>query len=151
MSTAPDPARRGIPAKHAPYGMRLFGYLLVAGGLNVAIWAAGYQGNVGWLVLAVALNVLGALVIVFAHLQARGARSQLSRVPLDRLLESTVMWTANPEAKDQYSTEAADARWELHVELSNQGARYIVEANRRAVWEGAYLPAGWVLGGKREE
>src|SRR5471032_576677 len=99
MSSAPDPARHGTPARHAPYGMRLFGYLLVAGGVNVAIWAPGYQGNVGWLVLAVALNVLGALVIVFAHRQARGARSQLSRIPLDRLLESTVMWTAKSAAK----------------------------------------------------
>jgi hypothetical protein len=129
--------------------VRLFGYLLVAGGLNVAIWAPGYQGNFGWLALAVSLNVLGAVVIIFAHLQAPTVRSQRSRVPLESFIESTVMWTAKPDAEDQYSTETAGARWELHVESSNQGTRYIVEADRRAVWESAYLPAGWVLGGRR--
>jgi hypothetical protein len=151
MSAAPQSARRGTPGKHASFGLRLFGYLLVAGGLNVAIWAPGYQGNAGWLVLAVSLNVLGALVTIFAHLQTRTARSQHSRLPLDRLMESNVLWRAKPDAEDQYSTETAGAGWQLHVESSNQGTRYIVEADRRAVWESAYLPAGWVLGSGREK
>jgi hypothetical protein len=60
------------------------------------------------------------------------------------------MWTAIPDVEDQYSAEAAGTRWELHVDASNQGTRYIVRAHGRAICEISYLPAGWVLGGGPE-
>jgi hypothetical protein len=151
MGTAPEQVGRGTHAIRGPNWLRLIGYLLSACGVNVAIWAPGYQGNVGWLVLAVSLIAAGALVIIFANLQGRRARMQLDRAPIDRLLESGVIWTATPDAEDQYSAEASGTRWELHVDVSNQGTRYIVGAHGRAVGEIPYLPTGWVLGDGREK
>ncbi len=46
---------------------------------------------------------------------------------------------------NHYSADADGKQWELAIEQSEQGTRYIITSDVREVREVAYCPDGWVL------
>lgn len=65
--------------------------------------------------------------------------------PADPLLARDLQWTQAPGDTRQYFADVDGVQWELDVDRSNQGIRYIIKAGGRYVREVSWLPKGWVL------
>jgi hypothetical protein len=96
-------------------------------------------------VVAIVFLVSGTLIVLVADVSLRRPEKQPNRLPIDDLLQRPVAWVAMRNRANHYSADAAGNQWELEVEKSVQGTRYIVTSDGRAVREVAYRPDGWVL------
>ncbi len=125
--------------------MRLIGFGLISFGIILSIWVPSARGAAPWLVVAITLMVLGSAIVLFADISARRPHKQTNGLPIDALLQRPVTWVAVRSRANHYEADAAGNRWELAVETSAHGTRYILTIDGHAVNEMAYCPAGWVL------
>ena len=105
---------------------------------------------------SVVLVVLGALLLAFGlplrflaqpwRRDRRRSPAAPRATPADPLLHRRLRWTQTPGRGGLYFAEVGGIRWELEVDQSNQGVRYIIKADGRYVREVDDLPASWVLG-----
>lgn len=63
--------------------------------------------------------------------------------PAQPLLGTEVRWGRMPRKGIWYATHVEGAAWNLHVDASNQGTRYIVDQGGKAVAEFAVAPPNW--------
>jgi hypothetical protein len=113
--------------------------------MTLSIWVPGARGNAPWLVGAITLMVLGSAIVLFADLSAWRPQKQTHGLPIDALLQRPVTWVAVRNRAHRYAADAVGKQWELAVETSVHGTRYILTTDGHAVNEIAYCPTGWVL------
>lgn len=65
--------------------------------------------------------------------------------PTDPLRTAAVQWKAIQDVPGRYFADVDGTRWDLQVDESNQGVRYILRKNDHYVSEVDHLPKGWVL------
>lgn len=64
------------------------------------------------------------------------------------LLECAVGWTAIPQRQDRFAAVVAGQVYELHVDSSEQGPRFVISRDGEYLAEVDTLPARWTLGGE---
>ncbi|HEY6470304.1 MAG TPA: hypothetical protein VI434_11095 [Candidatus Dormibacteraeota bacterium] len=113
--------------------------------MSLSIWVPGGRDSAPWLVVAIAFMVPGSLIVLVAGVSARRPEKQPNRLPIDDLLQRHVTWVAMRNRANHYSTDADRKQWELAIQQSEQGTRYIITSDGRAVREIAYCPDVWLL------
>lgn len=105
----------------------------------------GARGSDPWLVVAITLMVVGTAIVLFADVSAWRPHKQTNRLPLDGLLQRRVTWSAMRDRANHYSADDAGKQWELAVETSAHGTRYIITSGGHVVREIPYCPDAWIL------
>lgn len=65
------------------------------------------------------------------------------RHPAQSLLHAEVSWARAPRKGLWYATEVEGVAWSLHVDVSHQGTRYIVDHGGQTVAEFDAAPLNW--------
>jgi hypothetical protein len=74
-------------------------------------------------------------------------RPQGHEKPAQHVVQADLTWTATPGTPNHYETTFLGEHWELRIDESNQGTRYILMRNGRYVREEAIRPHGWTVRG----
>jgi hypothetical protein len=67
--------------------------------------------------------------------------------PAQHVVQAELTWRAIPGTRNRYETTLLGERWELHVDDSDQGTRYILLRDGKYVREEAIRPQRWAVRG----
>lgn len=67
--------------------------------------------------------------------------------PAQDVIDAAIMWTASDTVPNTYEATLRGQRWQLRVDQSNQGTRFILLKDGAYVREDAVLPPAWIVPG----
>ena len=143
-----DPQRPGARRNRATksWKWRIYAFWALIFASYAAMFLSG--GVPGYWLFALLPITLGAAVanVVAAILVHRRAFAKPRAETLaDPLLNQSVQWIPISEHGGRYIARADGVLWELQIDESNQGTRYIIKTGGRFVREVDRPPSGWEL------